>query len=223
MTDAEDRGWGPGWPTGVPQSQLAQVDIDGVRYPGGVRVEVAELVELLTAETARRGYVFGTPGDPAYGCWGYSNRPIAGTNTPSNHSWGLAVDINAPSNPMKSPLTTDMPDWMPDLWGRYGWDWGGYYSGTPDPMHFEYMGTPDQAARDTERARVDLTQPDPTPKDDDMAYTATGPGNQTWLVAGVWRKKITWDEANRLAGLAQPVPYNGHIDQGILDAYQETP
>jgi D-alanyl-D-alanine carboxypeptidase len=163
VSDAQDRGWGPGWPVGVPPSQLTQVDVSGTRYPGGVRTEIAALVSLLTAECKARGYQFGTPNDPSYGCWGYSNRPVSGTQKPSNHSWGLAVDINAPRNPQKRPLTTDMPAWMPALWKRYRFDWGGDYQiATPDPMHFEYQGTPAQAADDTARARADLTG------DDDM-------------------------------------------------------
>jgi D-alanyl-D-alanine carboxypeptidase len=187
MADAEDRGWGPGWPTGVPPSQLTQVDITGTRFPGGVRTEIARLVELLVAECKARGYVFGANGDPAYGCWGYSNRPISGTQTPSNHSWGLAVDVNAPTNPQKRPLTTDMPAWMPDLWKGYTFDWGGdYQTSTPDPMHFEYMGTPAQAAADTTRAEHDLGQPappDPPGGDEDMCdYLIVYAKGGAWIV-----------------------------------------
>jgi len=61
----------------------------------------------------------------------------------------------------------------------------------------------------------------PEPKDDDMAYTATGPDNQTWLVSGVWKRKISWDQANKLTELADPVPYNGSIDKALLDCYQD--
>ena len=158
MTDAQDRGWGPGWPTPVPASELTQVDIDGTRFPGGVRDEVAELVTLLVTECKAHGYVFGVYGDPAYGCWGYSSRAISGTQTASNHSWGLAVDINAPSNPQSPTFTTDMPGWLPELWKTYGFEWGGDY--TPptkyDPMHFEFMGTPGDAAAFTDLARSDL-------------------------------------------------------------------
>lgn len=160
---SQARGWGPGWPQGVPASQLVQVNVAGVRYPGGVRREISQLVELLTAESMRRGYVFGIPGNPAHGCWGYSNRPIAGTQTASNHSWGLAVDINAPRNPMRSPLTTDMPAWLPQLWESYGFAWGGRWTRTPDPMHYEYMGTPAQAAAHTARALTELTPPEDDP------------------------------------------------------------
>lgn len=218
--NSQARGWGPGWPTGPPRSALVQVDISGTRFPGGVRSEVAEMVTLLTAECKARGYVFGNAGDPAFGCWGYANRPIAGTQTPSNHSWGLAVDINAPRNPMRSPLTTDMPEWLPRLWESYGWAWGGRWTRTPDPMHFEYMGTPAQAAQDTARARADLTRPAP-PEDDDMAYTATDDTGQNWHIAGVWRRPISWDQANALAALAPPaaVPFLGAIPRPALEAY----
>ena len=130
--------------------------MDGTEFPGGVRAELAELVELLVTETKARGYQFGTPADPSYGCWGYSCRAISGTSSPSNHSWGLAVDINAPANPYTSPLVTDMPNWMPELWNAYGFRWGGDYSGDQDAMHYEYMGSVADAAEHTARARTEL-------------------------------------------------------------------
>jgi D-alanyl-D-alanine carboxypeptidase len=108
---------------------------------------------MLVRETKARGYLFGTPDDPSYGCWGYSCRCISGSNTASNHSWGLALDINAPSNPYTSPLVTDMPSWMPDLWNLYGWRWGGDYSGDQDAMHYEFMESVQAAADLTAMAR----------------------------------------------------------------------
>lgn len=223
MTSAA-RGWGPGWPTGVPASQLRQIDVSGVRYPGGVRAEIADLVALLTAETMRRGYVFGIPGNPAHGCWGYANRPISGTQTASNHSWGLAVDINAPRNPMRSPpMVTDMPPWMPALWESYRFAWGGRWTNRPDPMHYEYMGTPAQAAQDTDRARRDLAAPPPTIGDDEMGFTAQDNRGQVWHLAGVWRRPITMDMANALSVLAPPatVPFLGGLTDAALNAYRD--
>jgi N-acetylmuramoyl-L-alanine amidase len=67
-----------------------------------------------------------------------------------------------------------------------------------------------------------VAAPVPVPprlEDDEMAYTATDENNITWLFAGVWRKPITWDQANGLATLAQPVKYEGHISNEIRDAY----
>jgi len=86
---AQTRGWGPGWPT----SRLAdQVPLKYIT--GRIHKDIHELVSLLCQETERRGYGI----NPKWS-WGYASRPIAGTRVPSNHSWGLAIDINAPVNP----------------------------------------------------------------------------------------------------------------------------
>lgn len=141
---------------------MTTVDISGTKFR--VRAEIAELIYLLVAETKRRGYVFGKAGDPSYGCWGYSCRAIGGTTTPSNHSWGLAVDINAPKNPYsKRGLITDMPAWMPTLWKQYGFRWGGDYTRVKDAMHYEFMGSLDDARIQTERARQALGDGDVAP------------------------------------------------------------
>jgi hypothetical protein len=94
------------------------------------------------------------------------------------------VDINAPSNPYTSPLVTDMPNWMPDLWNGYGFRWGGDYSGDMDAMHYEFMGSVSDAAAETSKAQSNgigggsssgggggtPTEPEP---EIDMASTAT--------------------------------------------------
>lgn len=163
MADAEARGWGPGWPN-CQSSKMTQIDVGGTKFPGGVRTEIAELVTRLVQETKNRGYIFGKSGDPNYGCWGYMCRAIRGTSRPSNHSWGLAVDINAPTNPHKAPpLVTDMPSWMPDLWSQYGFRWGGTYS-RPDAMHYEFMGTPADATNYINKARSVNLGGAPAPK-----------------------------------------------------------
>lgn len=59
-----------------------------------------------------------------------------------------------------------------------------------------------------------------TPPEDDMAFTATDSRQQTWLIAGVFRRPISWDQANALTQLAQPVAYQGAIDDTVLGAYQ---
>lgn len=105
-----------------------------------VHRELAPVVGTLMAETEKRGYHLHNGQ-----CWGYACRAIRGKTAPSNHSWGLAVDFNAPSNPMASTLITDMPAWMPKLWADAGFRWGGTYSGRKDAMHYEFMGTPADA------------------------------------------------------------------------------
>lgn len=54
----------------------------------------------------------------------------------SLHSFGLAVDINADTNPMRSPMVRDIPDeWVAEFEAR-GWTWGGRWT-VADPMHLQ--------------------------------------------------------------------------------------
>jgi hypothetical protein len=108
---AADRGWGPGWPTDN-RRKCGWAVGGGVRLL--VRAEIVELVSILLEQTVRGGYQLDAVADD----WGYASRPIRGTSTPSNHSWGLAIDLNATSNPMGSTLVTDMPAWMVGMWTR---------------------------------------------------------------------------------------------------------
>jgi|JI10StandDraft_1071094.scaffolds.fasta_scaffold17527_4 hypothetical protein len=136
---AEFRGWGAGWPSDN-RAAMHKVVAGGVALL--VHREIAPIVEALVNETVGRGYQLHSGQ-----CWGYANRAIAGTNRPSNHSWGLAIDLNSTTNPMGPTLVTDMPPWLPDLWIRRGFRWGGAYRGRKDAMHFEYMGSPADARR----------------------------------------------------------------------------
>ncbi|MDP9388509.1 MAG: peptidoglycan-binding protein [Actinomycetota bacterium] len=138
-TSAAARGWGPGWPSDN-SSKMTTVRAGGIAL--SVRAELGPLVEWLVNETTNRGY-----GLRHGQCWGFANRAIRGTNRPSNHSWGLAVDLNAPANPMGPQLITDMPSWMVELWTSKSFRWGGNYTGRKDAMHYEFMGTPDDARR----------------------------------------------------------------------------
>ena len=183
---ADARGWGPGWqgPGSTCQpSKWVDLDIfslrgkiirfpphqirslggklvfeEDVSFGNGVRGEIRELVSLLLQVSERRGHINLKPG----WCWGASCRAIKRsdgtlTTTPSNHSWGLALDINAPENPFGgSSHTIERP--MADLWNEYGFRWGGDYTTTKDWMHFEFMGTPADAKAMTERARNELSE-----------------------------------------------------------------
>jgi hypothetical protein len=158
---ASERGWGPGWPD-CQSDKIVPLTVAGIAFPGGIREEIHDLVVMLLKETEALGYALGhAPG--ASGCHGYGCRPIKNADgtlstTASNHSWGLAIDINAQANQLTDgPLVTDMPDWLPDLFNDYGFRWGGdyrHYGGTTvDAMHMEFWGTPADALRITERAR----------------------------------------------------------------------
>ena len=145
--DAEGRGWGRGWPK--PTVKIVSATGAGITVP--VNKGIKELVELLLAESYRRGY------RPHKGwCWGYCNRAIAGTHTASNHSWGLAIDLDSPTNPYSHTFSSTLPAWLPRLWAAYGFFWGGWYANKIDTMHVEYVGTPAQATKDTVRARANF-------------------------------------------------------------------
>lgn len=66
-------------------------------------------------------------------CW----RKIAGGTLLSNHSFGIAIDINPGQNPMQSSLETDIPRYFRTYAKKWGIRWGGDYSSRKDAMHFE--------------------------------------------------------------------------------------
>lgn len=143
--------WGPAWPTRNPNIKTLVRD-DGLKIP--LHAQQIELWAILADETERLGYDL-IPG----WCWGYSNRQIRNTGRPSNHSQGTADDKNAPENPY-GPRTGKIrqhPE-VVALWKRYGYRWGGDYSGTADDMHFEYMGTVADCARHLKLAREEFTE-----------------------------------------------------------------
>lgn len=146
---ARDRGWGwPGDPGSTDEAayrrdHIATISVAGVKLH--VRKEVAHLFAGFIKELADRGYRLDEMADD----WGFANRDIRGyPGRKSNHAWGLAIDLNATENPMlRGRIETDMPDWVPDLARRWGLHWGGLYADRPDPMHFEFLGTPNDVDR----------------------------------------------------------------------------
>ncbi len=146
-----DASFGPPWPNCDRTRITVLVRKDGLRLP--VHKELVGLVAILMDLTELAGYDI-VPG----WTWGYACRAIAGTTIPSNHSQGTAVDINAPVNPRRKrglPMVTNIPSPVVKLWTDHGFRWGGIYS-WPDPMHFEFMGTIDDARRIERQLRLFL-------------------------------------------------------------------
>lgn len=138
MGDAASRGWGPGWPH-------CQGDAQQTVSGGGVRVtvrrEIGTIVARCLDDTVAAGYAL-RQGDTG----GFNCRQIRHTGIASNHSWGLAVDLNWDDNPYGGSAHA-IPDAVAVIWKGRGFRWGGDYAGTRDWMHFEFMGTPAEAAR----------------------------------------------------------------------------
>jgi hypothetical protein len=73
--------------------------------------------------------------DQYEGC--YWPKLIEDSNSLSMHAWGLAFDINVPTN---QRLTHgDQDPRMVAIFKKWGFRWGGDWKQTPDPMHFELV------------------------------------------------------------------------------------
>jgi hypothetical protein len=131
--------FGSGWPNCQSSNMRTLARSDGVRI--SLHKDLVELVAILMDQTEKRGYNIRSGDTGAYNC-----RAIANTRTPSNHSWGTAIDINWNTNPRRGDrrFQSDMPRWMVDLWTAQNFRWGGRYS-WPDAMHYEFMGSVNEA------------------------------------------------------------------------------
>lgn len=137
-------GWASLWPRCDPKVMVPLV-VDGIPFPAGIDRRLARLLRAVIPEAcSRTNYHLQKPG-----CWGYACRNIENTNSPSNHSNGKAVDINAPSNGRGT--NGNIPNGFVSLMESFGFEWGGRWAYT-DPMHFEFKGTTQKASRLTKRA-----------------------------------------------------------------------
>ncbi len=137
-------------------------------------VAAQALFEGFLTEISANGYVVRDASGYSFRCTsgnGGWSCPSGDPNDLSNHAYGLAVDMNSSSNPIRgysgidgqtacaTPIETDLPRWVIETAERWGLYWGGYgwNSGCADtttqrtsvyrdPPHFEFRGTPAQAA-----------------------------------------------------------------------------
>lgn len=171
-----DHGWGGyQWPGGVPGNLLATAVYRGSRSVASCvcRKELVELFQLgwQLADTKYNYPVYGSPcpsGEPTWGPWGYENRAIGGTSSPSNHSRGKAMDVNAPRNPQSYTFQSDMPVGWVNAMETCGFYWGGRYGGGTkyDTMHFEYCYSPANVPGHVARMKALLGGTPPTGTDD---------------------------------------------------------
>jgi D-alanyl-D-alanine carboxypeptidase len=161
---ADARGWGPMWSPDAPRrTDMVPLVVAGVSFIGGVHPRLHDLLETLWTEAISRGYELKT--DPTQ-TWGFAWRAIRGaTSTPTNHSSGTAVDANSKFNWLGRADGGDVPRWLVEIFNRYGFRWGGDYSGRKDPMHWEFMGTMEDARDLTERARNEFGGDELTPEE----------------------------------------------------------
>ena len=143
--------------------------------PGRLETHVAAqpLFEGFLDEIAAKGYRVRDASGYSFRCTngnGGWSCPSGDPDDLSNHAWGLAVDMNAGTNPIRryssqngqtaclTPMETDFPQWAIQVaekwglyWGGYGWNSGCQDTSTQrtsvfrDPPHFEFRGTVEQA------------------------------------------------------------------------------
>lgn len=214
--NAEGRGWGPGWPH-CQTGKWAKVEKAGVIII--MRREVAPLTAVLLQITEELGY------DIKSGqTWGAACRSIRGTNSPSNHSWALAVDLNSIANPMGSTFKTDIPPKVIEAWWACGWFWGGWYQNRPDTMHFEYVHGPEDVDEDLAMAK-------------EILASLRGKVKGEFVEHSQWHKRINakpgeralkrWDRGDDVALVQRFLgekPDDGRFDEGLekaVRAYQK--
>lgn len=143
-TTAAQRGWGPGWPN-CQSSKMTTI------RPVGRAITCRREAAVAFDYLVRRFHhevenILGVPDDGAFAC-----RPIRGSQPPvaSNHSWGLALDLNWQQHPMGRSGTFRPGQVLAIhllIHEMSGFRWGGDYDGRVDEMHFEYLGTPKDMA-----------------------------------------------------------------------------
>jgi len=150
MSTADTRGWGRPDQVGFEQHNITQISAGGIHVR--CNVGVAKLFTVMLNELGQH-YPLKLQADD----WGYAYRPIRGYESEwqsthnykylSNHSWGLAIDLDANKNPMttdtkaKHEIVAGVVDpILAKFRGRIIWG-GEYSSARKDYMHFEFVGT----------------------------------------------------------------------------------
>lgn len=95
-------------------------------------VAIFPQLEAALAEVQRSGLADKINPDEYAGC--YYPRFIAGSTELSNHSFGLAFDLNVPGN--QRGTVGEIDRGVVAIFKRWGFAWGGDWNYT-DPMHFE--------------------------------------------------------------------------------------
>jgi hypothetical protein len=162
-----------GWPVASAGQQDTAPIHGSVKVPNGV---LKGDVAVVLREVARR---FHTTVEPlvAGTSWGWYVKPIEGSSTVSNHASGTAVDLNADQHPMGVSASHNFSAAQIKACHAIvaAMDgvvrWGGDYTGRPDPMHWEIVGT----VAATKKLAAKIT----AEREDDMPLTSND-GKTVW-------------------------------------------
>ena len=174
---------------------------------GKVTVDAAIVSAVKALDQVLAAYKYSTR---AADTGAYVCRMNTGGTAWSNHAYGVALDINWSTNPYARYLRTDMRRYgdgkMPERIcairtnnGKQVWNWGGFWSGNKDAMHYEIVCTPSDIRTGINQSTIyggsvaqapnpaptpqPGPQPVPQPKEDDEMLIIKAPGKPTRLLA----------------------------------------
>ena len=134
----------------------------------GLNVKVFEAFQALDAVMRSFRYVPRANGPGAWETGAFNCRKITGGTNWSLHAYGIAVDINARTNPYGKKLITDMPFAMVEAIkaiktknGVGVFRWGGDYRTNKDAMHYEVVASPKEMSSGVDWSTVSMEPPNP--------------------------------------------------------------
>jgi hypothetical protein len=175
--------WHPGCPVAISELRLVTMNhwgFDGEPHPGELVVHeavAADVVAVFGQLYAARFPIARMQRIDAYGgdddasmaadnTSAFNCRVIAGTDSLSIHSWGMAIDINPVENPyvrddaVQPPASADFldrddvrpgmivdGDAVVQAFAGTGFTWGGHWQRLKDYQHFEIADPPSRLAR----------------------------------------------------------------------------
>jgi hypothetical protein len=169
-------------------------DLFRITSPSGAPFTVAkpyaETFGKLLADLEKAGYAV----DPSQS-GGYNPRNIAGTNKPSNHAFGRAIDVNWSKNARGS--RGDIPaDLARSLAKKHGLTWGGDWK-NPDPMHFEIANADTSSVPVAQRSFLNYAGLGGPPAP--ASAPSTGAPSMPVNAQGQWVPEDTLDRQSRYA------------------------
>jgi hypothetical protein len=147
-----------GWD--YPPTRLRPFSYAGHSFPQGVDERAAPLFAHLLDELTRLpGFRLHSGSGLDDGDWGAQDRPVRGGSNLSFHAAAVAIDVNAPWNPLGVANPPASPYRVPDaadgIAEELGILWGGNHRFTrKDRMHFEVHLTPAECAGHQQPAHV---------------------------------------------------------------------
>lgn len=177
--DPRDFGWPLGFRGFVPFTYA------GLSFPQGVHPLAATVFTRALDLLVQAGLKFPPASKGlAAGCWGQETREVTGGGSLSFHTWGQALDVNAPWNPYGSATPPASPFRVPGnassiveplglLWGG-GPRWGSHR----DWMHLQNMNSPAELAAQhpVKEPTAPHGRPFPLPSREWFGQAGSGPG-----------------------------------------------